>query len=113
MLKVIWISDNDIRGSAFRFLKIFSNLEYFNNISGKKTEELITNEAPGFVFINIKRTANIDFQASPGLHNIKCLQVSLFTLKPFKSRILNLIFPSEILQMLIGGFLKTRHALRR
>ncbi len=113
MLKVIWISDNDIRGNAFRFLKIFSNLEHFDNISGKNTEELITKEAPGFLFVNIKRTANIDILTSPGIHNIKCLQVSLFILKPFKSRLLNFIFPSEILQMLIGGFLKARHAVRR
>ncbi len=113
MLKVIWISDNDVRGNTFRFLKIFSKLEHFDNISGKKTEELITEQSPGFLFVNIKRTAKVDILVPPGIHNIKCLQVSLFTLKPFKSRILNFIFPSEILQMLIGGFLKTRHALRR
>ena len=53
MLKVIWISDNDIRGNTFRFLKMFSDLEHFDNISGKKAEELITNEAPGFLFVNI------------------------------------------------------------
>jgi len=113
MLKVIWISDNDIRGNTFRFLKIFSDFTNFDNISGRKTEELISEESPAFLFVNIKRIAGIDILTSPGLQNIKCLQVSLFTLKPFKSRILNFIFPSEILQILISGFLKTRHAVRR
>ena len=60
MLKVIWISDNDIRGNTFRFLKIFSDFIHFDMLSGKKAEEVISKEMPELPLYKHKGIANLD-----------------------------------------------------
>jgi hypothetical protein len=112
MLKLIWIGEKEIKGRTFKFLKRTSDSRLLN-VSGTEARGIILNEKPDFLFVNSKKSANADIMSMPGLCNFERLQISIFTFKPFKSRVINFLLPAEILQILISGFLKTRHAVRR
>jgi hypothetical protein len=113
MLKLIWIGEKEIKGRTFKFLKRTSDSKLLNDVSGTEARDIILNEKPDFLFVNIKKSANADIMNMPGLCNFERLQISIFTFKPFKSRVINFLLPAEVLQILISGFLKTRHAVRR
>ena len=113
MLKLIWVSEKEIKGRTFKFLKKTSEPRLLNNVSGTEAKGIILNEKPDFLFVNSKKSANADIMNMLGLCNFERLQISIFTFKPFKSRVINFLLPAEILQILISGFLKTRHAVRR
>lgn len=113
MLKLIWVSEKEINGRTFNLLKKASDSRLLNDVSGIEAKGIILNESPDFLFVNIKKSAGADIMNMPGLRNFERLQISIFSFKPFESRILNFLLPAEILQILISGFLKTRHAFRR
>jgi hypothetical protein len=98
MIKLIWISDTEIKGIAFRFLKKISCTKNYNEISGDEAEEIINHESTDFLYLNIKRPANKDDMNRQCLRNIIRLRVSVFTVKPVKSRILKFLFPPDIIK---------------
>ncbi|MDO8550146.1 MAG: hypothetical protein Q7S39_08365 [Ignavibacteria bacterium] len=98
MIKLIWISDTEIKGIAFWFLRKVSDSKDYNDIKGEEAEEIIEDESTDFLYLNIKRPANTDIMNRLCLRNITRLRVSVFKLKPVKSRILKFLFPPEIIK---------------
>jgi hypothetical protein len=101
MIKLVWISDKDIRGIAFWFLKKVSKTNVLNDVKGVEAEELIKSESADFLFFNIKKPANSDIMERLCIRNYTSLRVSIFTIKPSKSRILRFFFPPELIKTII------------
>ena len=113
MLKLIWISEKEIKGASFKLFKRTSDSKHFDGLLGTEARNIILSESPDFLFVNLKEPVNTDIMERLCISNHKCLRVSVFTFKPFKSKVLNFLLPAEVLQILISGFLKTKHAVRR
>ena len=105
MIKLIWISDTESKGIVFWFLKKISYLKDYYDVNGEKAEEIIYDESTDFLYLNIKRPANTDYMNRLGLRNINRLLVSVFKLKPVKSRFIKFLFPPKIIKTIAQNIL--------
>ncbi len=101
MIKLLWISDDNFKGIFFRFLRSICDCTIPENINGIDLEKLITDEHKDFLYLDIKEPANIDEMQRLTLCNNNGLRVSVFTFISFKSKILNFLFPPEIIKIII------------
>lgn len=98
MIKLIWISDTENKGIVFWYLRKVSDTKDYIDIHGGEVEELIDQESTDFLYLNIKRPANKDYMNRLCFRNINRLRVSVFKLRPVRSRILKFLFPPEIIK---------------
>jgi hypothetical protein len=105
MIKLIWIGDDDFKGIVFKFLFKICDSKIYDSIGGTEAENLITVESVDFLYLAIKGPANTDTMQRLSLRNINGLRVSVFKFTSFKSKILNFLFPAEIIKIIAYRFL--------
>jgi hypothetical protein len=98
MIKLMWISDTENKGIAFWYLRKVSHTKDYYDINGEEAEEIIDRESTDFLYLNIKRPANIDDMNRLCFRNINRLRVSVFKLRPIRSRILKFLLPPEVIK---------------
>ena len=111
MIKLICISDKENKGMTNRVLKKISDTEEYDDVSGEAAEEIIKRESADFLYLDIKRPANIDDMNRLCLRNIIRLRVSVFRLKPIKSQILKFFFPPDLIITLAQNILLKNKSL--
>lgn len=87
----------------FKILNRIAKADYSANIYRNEIEKVINDKKPHFLYLDIKRPANNDIMTWLSLSNFESLRVSVFKIKPFKSRILNSIFPVKTIEKIIFG----------
>jgi hypothetical protein len=97
MLKIIWISDKEKKQLLHLLLKKLCN-ETFYKVNGGEAEKIIESEAADFLYLNLLKPANTDVMHRLCLRNINRLRVSVFEVKPIKSRIMKFLFPPDIIR---------------
>jgi hypothetical protein len=98
MIRLIWISDTEIKGIFYWFLKRISYTKEYYRIKGEVAEEIMGDEYIDFMYLDIQRRANTDMMDMLCLRYINRLRVSVFKLKPLKSRILKFLFPPDLIK---------------
>lgn len=97
MLKIIWISNKEKEQLSHLLLKKIC-YETAYKVNGLEAEKIIEKESADFLYLNLLRPANTDVMDRLCLRNINRLRVSVFELKPIKSRILKFLFPPDIIR---------------
>lgn len=104
MLKLIWINEKKNKGITYRILKrICRSKDY--DVNGAEAEEIIKKESTDFLYVNLLRPANTDDMDRLCLRNITRLRVSVFKLKPIRSRLLKFFFPTDMIKTIVSNIL--------
>ncbi len=99
MIKLVWISDVQIKGFTFWLFKKFSKNENYE-AAGKDVKEIVERESTDFLLLKLKRSANTDVMNRLCFSNINRLRISVFKFPTFKSRILRFFFPLDVIKTL-------------
>lgn len=105
MIKLIWISDCDIKGFEFWLLKRISITRDYYRIRGEQALELVNEDDCDFLIMDLQRPANTDMMDRQCLRYINRLRVSVFTLKPVRSRILQFFFPPDVIKTIASNII--------
>jgi len=104
MIKLIWISDKVSNGIFYWILKKVCSLKNYD-VNGEEAEKIIEKESADFLYLNTKKPAGTDVMNRLCLSNINRLRVSVFKLKPIRSRFLKFFFPPEIIKTIAHNIL--------
>jgi hypothetical protein len=103
MLKFLYISDSKENKFAFNIFNKIAESDFSDNISGEIIERLLIEKKPHFLYLDIRRPVNKDIMNRLCINELDSLRVSVFRIKPFKSRVLNFIFPIGTIEKIILG----------
>jgi hypothetical protein len=103
MIKFLYISDSNKESLTLRFFNKVCEPVFSGNLPGSEVEKILKEEKLHFLYLDIKEPANIDYMRWLSLNNFMSLRVSVFTIKPFRSRLMNYLFPPVTIEKAILG----------